>query len=303
MHISMMYRPDIIRKGESSVDKKKMTWRQAFKLYGRGLAITRKLCPNWFCIMLLRKAAETLTPYVGIYLSARIIDELAGLHRAEVLWPLIWTALGITAIFGLLVAGLKHWDFVMQDRTYLRHQSIFSEKLLSMDYEDTDNAEIRSMLRQIEENRNWGNYGLITARNTTYRLASGAFGILGAVVLTMSLFTSRVPSGPLAVLNYPVFVMLFVAALIAVTLLGPACKPLWSQLPRKLQTATASAPSFPVWVASRTEQGISECTNRKKLPAIMLSRTKPINPAAVWQEEPRDHWGFGPGWVAASAAF
>ena len=224
MHISMMYRPDIIRKGESSVDKKKMTWRQAFKLYGRGLAITRKLCPNWFCIMLLRKAAETLTPYVGIYLSARIIDELAGLHRAEVLWPLIWTALGITAIFGLLVAGLKHWDFVMQDRTYLRHQSIFSEKLLSMDYEDTDNAEIRSMLRQIEENRNWGNYGLITARNTTYRLASGAFGILGAVVLTMSLFTSRVPSGPLAVLNYPVFVMLFVAALIAVTLLGPACK-------------------------------------------------------------------------------
>ena len=224
MHICMMCRPDIIRKEANSVDKKKTTWRRAFQLYGRGVAITRKLSPNWLCIMLLRRAAETLTPYVGIYLSARIIDELAGLHRAEVLWPLIWTALGVTAILGLLVAGLKHWDFVIQNRIYFHHLGIFSEKLLSMDYEDTDNAEIRSMLRQIDENRNWGNYGLITARNTTYRLASGVFGILGAVVLTASLFTNKVPSGSLTVLNHPGFMVLFVTVLIAVTLLGPACK-------------------------------------------------------------------------------
>ena len=224
MHICMMCRPDIIRKEANSVDKKKTTWRRAFQLYGRGVAITRKLSPNWLCIMLLRRAAETLTPYVGIYLSARIIDELAGLHRAEVLWPMIWTALGVTAILGLLVAGLKHWDFVIQNRIYFHHLGIFSEKLLSMDYEDTDNAEIRSMLRQIDENRNWGNYGLITARNTTYRLASGVFGILGAVVLTASLFTNKVPSGSLTVLNHPGFMVLFVTVLIAVTLLGPACK-------------------------------------------------------------------------------
>ena len=224
MHICMMCRPDIIRKEANSVDKKKTTWRRAFQLYGRGVAITRKLSPNWLCIMLLRRAAETLTPYVGIYLSARIIDELAGLHRAEVLWPLIWTALGVTAILGLLVAGLKHWDFVIQNRIYFHHLGIFSEKLLSMDYEDTDNAEIRSMLRQIDENRNWGNYGLIAARNATYRLATGVFGILGAVVLTVSLFTSKVPSGSLTVLNHPGFMVLFVTVLIAVTLLGPACK-------------------------------------------------------------------------------
>ncbi len=206
------------------MSKQKTDWKRAFALYRRGLAEIHKICPHWLSMMTLRRGVETLTRYVGIYLSARIINELAGLRRPDVLWPLVLTALVTSAVLGLLIAGLKHWDFVQQDRIFLRQQGVFSEKLLSMDYDDTDSAEIRSKLRQIDENRNWNNWGLGTVLNATYYLSSGIFSILGAVALTVSLFTSSVPEGPLTALNHPVFVALFIAVLALVTYLGPACR-------------------------------------------------------------------------------
>ena len=224
MRIFMRCRHATIRKGEISVNKQKITWRRAFELYFRGLREIRRACPKLIPLMILRRALEVLAPYVGIYLSARIIGELAGLRRPEEIWNFVWLSLGSAMVLSLAVNALKRWEFVYQDQHLMWENNLLADKFLSLDYDDTDRPEIRELLQRIHENRTWNGWGLSKEFEITYYLCAGIFGLLGAVTLTVTLFTTPVPDGPMTVLDHPVFIVLFAAALFVITFLAPACK-------------------------------------------------------------------------------
>ena len=207
--------------------KSENTWKEGFNLQMRGVKLLNEFCPGRFKVMILRQAVETAAPYVGIYLSALIINELAGLRRPEELWRLVLISLASAAAIGILTTLVRHWDEYHRDTRYERITNIFADKLLSMDYADTDSAEHRAKLNQIKENRNWSMWGIEIAELITNEFFAGIFGIISAAVLTVTLFTSRMPAetaGKLVTLNNPLFVVAIIAALTLTAFLGPACK-------------------------------------------------------------------------------
>lgn len=185
-----------------------------------------QICPALYPVTILTTAVETMTPYVGIFLSAQIISELSGPRRPEKLWFWVLMALGSAAIFGIAITLLRQWDLFNLRKRYYKMGGLWADKLAEMDFADTDNSEVRAQLAQIGENQTWNGWGLERIDEIVGNLTSGIFGILSALTLTVSLFTQTVPAsaGKLAVLNHPVFVLVFVTALAAVALLGPACK-------------------------------------------------------------------------------
>ena len=64
-------------------ESEKLTWRKAWKMNLRAWSIWWKLRPSVFLSALASSVMKAVTPYVTIYLSARILDELARrtLHR------------------------------------------------------------------------------------------------------------------------------------------------------------------------------------------------------------------------------
>ena len=87
----------------------KVSFKQAFLLHKRALKLlssrVRQLFPSYtiYCLV------SALVPYAGIWFSARIIDELAGQRRADVLWPLVVATIVITAVLTLLTDAMYHW--------------------------------------------------------------------------------------------------------------------------------------------------------------------------------------------------
>lgn len=63
-----------------------MSNKEAIKIHRKAFADVHRLCPKLFPSILLYSLVEAVSPYVTIYLSARLIDELAGLRRPSVLW-------------------------------------------------------------------------------------------------------------------------------------------------------------------------------------------------------------------------
>ena len=67
---------------------------KAVKLNCRAIAVWQKLCPGLFLSILTSSVFQALSPYVTIWLSARIIEELAGnrnpkiLRQQSLLWPM-----------------------------------------------------------------------------------------------------------------------------------------------------------------------------------------------------------------------
>ena len=62
-------------------EKKRVSYRQAWRLTLRAWRVWWKLCPGYFVSSALSAVFKALQAYAGIYFSARIIGEVNGCNR------------------------------------------------------------------------------------------------------------------------------------------------------------------------------------------------------------------------------
>ncbi len=107
--------------------------------------------------------------------------------------------------YGLFKAVLERWKSVNDEMFYKQYNILYTEKFLSMDYADCDKQETRDLFIQILQSTNWGSWGFTYLKMYISDGVEGITGILGAIALTVSLFTTKVPesAGALTILNHP----------------------------------------------------------------------------------------------------
>ncbi|MCL1786498.1 MAG: ABC transporter ATP-binding protein/permease [Defluviitaleaceae bacterium] len=206
----------------------KISVKEAARLTMKGYKIWWDKFPRYFVSTGLWCMVSALTPYVGIYLAAQIINEIAGARDPQRLRFLVLAALISAAVLGLITAGLSRWRRCYygswMGTMWYRHQSIFSQKLLSMDFSDVDSTKVREQLGSIMQNAQWGNqWGMLKLLPMYQDIISAFFKIAGAVALSVSLFTLPIPAqaGAITILNHPIFVVLIIALLLAATFIAP----------------------------------------------------------------------------------
>ena len=203
----------------------KITLKETLQIHLRAYRDLRPYRPGVFAAAGIHGAVSALSPYATVYLSARLINELAGARRPEVLWPLVWITLAVTAGLVLLTGALSHWKEAAYNQYIQAQEKLFTDKMLSLDFADVDNAQTHDLLSQVRQNKVWGGWGFCLMLEAFGEIAKGAAGFLGAIALTVSLFTLPVPAsaGRLVVLNHPLFVALLVVVLVLAAVLAPIC--------------------------------------------------------------------------------
>lgn len=204
-------------------ESKKIGLRETIRVSLHGFGILQKYFPGLISAIILSSAVSSLFPYVGIWFSARIINELSGARQPKTLWFFVLATLISAALLGFLNRFLqtrlsKKWDLY-----YRKRHTIDSEKFFSMDYEDVDRAEVRELFRKIRGQENWYDWGFSKLFNFLENFTTGIVGVLGAIFLTVSLFTSSVPSGPFTLLNHPLFAVAVMGILLFMVWFGSFC--------------------------------------------------------------------------------
>lgn len=204
----------------------KISIREAFRVHWRAFRDLNRYCPGLFPSLTLHGIAKSVSPYVTVYLSARIINELSSLHRADVLWKLVLITLASAAGMTLLTGLLFRWAQAKIEKYYCRKNQIFTDKLLGMDFADIDSTETHDLLSQIRQVENWSGWGFGVLVGNYANLVQSFAGILGAIALTVSLFMLPVPesAGVLTILNDPAFLLIIAACIGLVTWLSPVCR-------------------------------------------------------------------------------
>ena len=200
----------------------KMSLKEMLKLTMRGYKLWWKY-PMTILSGGLHAAAEALFPYIGIYLIAQIINEIAGARNFDRLINLTIITLVATAATTLLTAGLLRLRNYHRDGQFFKHQKFFTDKLFEMDFKDVDSSHTHDLLSNINQNRNWGGWGMSRLITCFDAFVRSALTIAGAVALTVSLFVSQVPetAGRLTVLNHPIFILLIIVVMIGVSIASP----------------------------------------------------------------------------------
>ena len=212
------------RKCSMSKQKKRLSVKEAAGLNMRAVRLYLQKFPQMLISSVAETAWSAVTPYVNIYFSALVLDELVNARDTQRLKLLIMLTLFSVAGTTLVSVMLKRWKEIQRAGSWYRYEHIWAQKLMDMDYERADDTKTHELLSMIKQNQNGNDWGIIRVIWNLETMTNAVFTIFGGISLTISLFTSRVPdsAGMYTMLNNPLFIVLIVAVMLAVTFIAPA---------------------------------------------------------------------------------
>lgn len=204
--------------------EKKLGYGVAWKFNLRAWGIWWKLCPEAFVSLLLSSVVKAVTPYVTIFLSARIIDELSGARRPDQLLRWVVLTLACTAVCALLQGVLTRWSNYAKGCAGQLDDQLYMDKMVALDYADVDRQAVFDLYAQIRQNENWAGWGIRKTISFFESFVTAVVQILGGVGLSVSLFLSPVPAGSgLAFLNHPLSAAAILGLMLLAAVISPLC--------------------------------------------------------------------------------
>ena len=202
-----------------------ISMREAISLHWWAAKIWWEVDPKLFISTMLHSIAKAVSPYVTIWLSAQFINELAGNRQPDVIWKWVILTVSITAVLNLLTAALHHWREAVHGTEFHKQRCMEIMKVMNMDFSVLESPQTDEKHWAMDRHRMGNVYGFIKIHQwITEFMIGGIASVLGAITLTVSLFTQQVPvsAGALTILNHPLFAVGMLVLLLIVTLLSMA---------------------------------------------------------------------------------
>ncbi len=168
-----------------------MKLRKRIEITKRGFCLLNSYTPGLIRAKMISAAAESLSPFVTVWFSARIINEMMNAGRKNVLLIYVAAVAGIHFLFSIIK---NVTDKIVTDKEagmWRAFEKVFADKQMSMDFVDLGNPEIQKQRQKAEENLFMFGNGLGQLVWDSVDLVKVATGILASVYLTASLFLTR----------------------------------------------------------------------------------------------------------------
>ena len=168
-----------------------MKIRERLALTARGYRMLGRYCPGLIRAKVLSAAAETLAPFVTIWFSAGIINEIAGDRNAGRLALLVVLTVGLNFALSMVRNALDRVIGEKESSMWNHFPKVFSDKQMSMDFADLENREIQKQKQKAQENLFMFGNGLAQLVWDTPSIVRVTVGIAASLAMTVSLFTTR----------------------------------------------------------------------------------------------------------------
>ena len=157
----------------------------------RGYRMLAEYCPKLIRTKVIAAAAEALSPFVTIWFSGRIINEITGNRDIGTLVLLVLLTVGLSFAFSMISNALNRVISEKESRMWNNFDKIFTDKQMSMDFADLEDQEIQKQRQKVQENLFMFGNGLGQLIWDTPSLVKMIVGIVASVTMTASLFTAR----------------------------------------------------------------------------------------------------------------
>lgn len=190
----------------------------------KAIKLLHKLAPGEMELDYADDISGSILSFVNIFLTARLVDELATEMRPEKL--ILFAALIIAFT---ILSQILHYVFfhIKQYKGIFRgekKQYMLNKKLTSLDFADAEGQEIRDRFFKIKQDEDWLGMGINYAYNILESLINNAVAVLGGVALSVSFLFTKVPDGTKGAwfLNSPLLILAVIAIIAMLTKLMTA---------------------------------------------------------------------------------
>lgn len=126
------------------------SFRQDFYYLGKGLKLIHQMEPGLIFFGAMLSVWRALKPFVNIYMTAQIINELLGDMNVKRLALYVFLMISLNFILSLevLLSSRRDVHILSMSR---KQGMMMSEKIMTMDYQNAEDAKVHLLYRQVED--------------------------------------------------------------------------------------------------------------------------------------------------------
>ncbi len=170
---------------------KRMSLEERIKITKRGFGILKKYCPGLAEQKALYETIHSLQPFISVWFSARIVDELINYCRKEYIATYVISIIVINFICTVIQNILLHVCNEKESQMWNWFEKVFSDKQMSLDYDDLEDVSIQKQRQEVEENLFMFGNGLGQLVWGTSVIVKVFINIFVALLMSGTLFISK----------------------------------------------------------------------------------------------------------------
>lgn len=184
----------------------------------KGIKYIHDLQPFVLPVSIISSLFKAVSPFINIYMSARIIDELIGHKNVKRLIYLVLLTIGMDLIIHLFSTGLDHLMLFLRKIMDMNMEMKLSEKIINMDYEDVENPDVHRLRTKIAESSNMNGGGIDSLIGFVGDMSKSIVTVITSIFMVTDLFKVNAKSACyLPFINSRLFSFGFLILILAVT--------------------------------------------------------------------------------------
>lgn len=196
----------------------KRPFKEDLALFLRALRILWKISPRYMVWQVVSGIVEAVTPFFGVYMSARIVNELAGARDKNTLFTLAVVTLLGGFLISVVSRVVRARQTVWTQNSWRNEDLFFMDVQNGMQYNHLENPEVSLLRERISSVKQANGSGLMKVQWSIRNLIRHLACIITSLALSVTILTSKASGelhGFLAFANTP-FSVLSLAVLVAI---------------------------------------------------------------------------------------
>lgn len=187
-------------------------------LIKRALSIISELTPHRLTINIIKAVIDSLTPYIAIFMSALIIDELAEERNLSVLIQYVLITTGGTLFFHIISAILQQKIVILNGVFHQELKRYLNNIKLNLDYEKMEEPKYNELHSRIVGSMFMTNGGITSVTELITSLITSSISCIIAVLIIARVFAKTSgEANPLSSFGIGVLYAIVVIGCIAIT--------------------------------------------------------------------------------------
>ena len=170
---------------------KRMSIHKRISVTIRCFSILKQYCPGLAQGKALYELIHSIQPFISVWFTAQIINEISTQRRLKPVLVYILSVVLTNFICAVLKSVINRVCNEKESQMWSWFGKIFSDRQISLDYVDLENAAIQQKRQEAEENLYMFGNGLAQLVWGTSALVRASVNILASLVMTVSLFGSQ----------------------------------------------------------------------------------------------------------------
>ena len=176
----------------------------------RGFSILKQYCPGLAQGKAAYELINSIQPFISVWFTAQIVNEISSQRRFNTILLFILGAVLLNFICALIKSILNHVCNEKEAQMWNWFEKIFSDKQMSLDFVDLENAAIQHQRQEAQENLYMFGNGLAQLFWGISALVRTLVYIVLSLAMTISLFLS---SSENRFIDHPIWILIILVCI------------------------------------------------------------------------------------------